>query len=638
MYIFVEHMMLVVKNCTLLLLVAVLLACSSPSDEKTIPINDFFKSQDRATYRLSPDGKSISYLKLQGKKQNLFVEDLASGSVVQLTKLKEKNIGFYTWVSNNELVYYRERQGQRVQSDFLIINKDGLEEKQLSADDKNRIRILNDQLIDDKFLLVLSNKRDSTVADVYRLNVRDGDMRMVLRNPGNFTNWLTDGKGQLRMAMSSDGVSEAFWYRESDSQKFKQVMVNNFKTTFMPVAIAENKSHTVYAVSNVNRDKNALVELDCNTGEEKKILFYNDSLNVVDAQYSRRRDEMAYVVYETWKKQKFYLDTDSKALYQNIDKLLPKTESRIIDQDKNENVFVIRTFTDRNPGSYYLYTASTNQIKKLSDINPSINQEEMCEMKPISFTSRDGLKINGYLTLPKTKKAGNLPVIVFPHNGPGQRNTWGYNADVQFMASRGYAVLQINYRGSSGYGKAYYSAGFGQWGAKIQDDINDGVNWLVKEGVADSQKIAIYGYGFGGYIAIVSAIKNPNLYKCAASNMGVLNLFSYLKSIPPFLKTNLQMYYDIIGNPDKDADYMRQASPVFHADKIKIPILITQNIKDPRINANDAIQFVKELKKLNVPVTYLEQTDGSSPTDRDENRQMVYSSLEQFLQTNLIKK
>jgi dipeptidyl aminopeptidase/acylaminoacyl peptidase len=626
------------KKLTVLLLIVGLFACRQEKKVAIIPVNDFFKSQDRATYRISPDGKYISYLKLQNKKQDLFVEEIASGAMVQLTHLAEKSISFYSWVSNDELIYYKEIQGERYQSDLFIINKNGKDERKLSSDEKNRMRVIDDQLIDGKFLLVSSNKRDSTVSDVYRLNVRDGKMEMAAQNPGNITNWVTDSRGKLRIATSSDGVNETLWYREKESQALKPILINNFKTTLVPVAFSESNPNIIYAISNVNRDKNALVELDCKSGKEKSVLFANDSLNVIDAQYSRQKGKIAYVVVENWKKEKHYLDNDAKILYQKLDQLLPKTESRIIAGDKNENVFVVRTFTDRNPGSYYLYIANKSSLKKLSDNNSAIKEELMCEMKPISYKSRDGQKINGYLTLPKFAEAKNLPVVVMPHNGPGQRNTWGYNAEVQFLANRGYAVLQVNYRGSTGYGKDFYAAGFKQWGDKIQNDIDDGVKWLINEKIANPQKVAIYGSGFGGFIALNSALKSPKMYKCAASNSGILNLFSYLKSIPPFMKSNLQMYYEIVGNPNNDFDYMHQVSPLFHADQVKIPVFITQNLKDPRINPSDAIQFVKELKKRNSPVTYFERDDSPFSVSREESRQKIYTALEHFLASNLKKK
>jgi len=229
-------------------------------------------------------------------------------------------------------------------------------------------------------------------------------------------------------------------------------------------------------------------------------------------------------------------------------------------------------------------------------------------------------------------------MVVLPHNGPGSRNSWGYNAEVQFLANRGYAVFQVNYRGSSGYGKAFAAAGFGQWGEKIRDDISDGVKWLIDKKIANPRKIAIYGTGFGGYIALNSLYSNPGMFACGGSNSGVINLFSYLKSIPPFLKTNLQMYYEIIGNPVTEVDYMRQVSPVFHADKIKTPVFIAQSPKDLNSNAAEAVQYVKELQKRGVKVTYLEKEYNESSTHGEEVRQKLYAGLEQFLAASLSKK
>jgi len=627
------------KKYLILLLLIQFSACRQKEDVRVIPVADFFRSQDKTNYAISPDGKTLSYLKLQGKKQNLFVEDLSSGASRQITQMDQKDINYYSWVSDEDLIYYREKPGPERQSDVFIIGKDGKKERQLSDNGKSRMRVLQDQLIDDKFLLVSSNKRDSTVFDVYRLNVRNGHMDMAVRNPGNVTEWITDSKGKLRLATSSDGVNATLLYRNTENEAFRPIITNNFKTTFKPIAISDDSPNIVYAISDVNRDKNALVELDCLTGKENKVLFSNDTLNVVDAQYSKKKKGISFVICETWKKEKFYLDSSAKQLYGKLDRLLPGTESRIVDRNKAENIFIIRTFTDKNPGSFYLYFSESGTLRKLSDFNPSIREHEMCEMKPVVYTSRDGLKINGYLTLPVNKLPVNLPVIVLPHNGPmGYRTSWGYNAEVQFLANRGYAVFQMNYRGSSGYGKSFTAAGFGQWGGKIQEDIKDGVKWLIDKKIANPKKIAIYGTGFGGYIALNSLYSSPGTYSCGGSNSGVINLFSYLKAIPPFLKTNLQMYYEIIGNPVTEVDYMRQASPVFHADKINVPVFIAQSPKDPRSNAGEAIQFVKELKKRNVNVTYLEKEDNEFSSQGENARQKLYTALEQFLSANLSKK
>ncbi|GGI27771.1 S9 family peptidase [Pedobacter mendelii] len=623
------------KNIILLALVAFIWACKGTKEEKIIPVDNFFRTQDKAYYHVSPDGKSLSYLKLQDKKLDLFIEDIETGSVKQLTHLDEKSISFYFWTSNNELIYYTEDESKERKSDLFVVSKDGSRRKQLSSNEKTKVRVIEDQLIDDKYIILASNKRDSTVFDVYRLNVRTGKMDIAAKNPGNVTEWVTDNKGILKIAVASDGVNETLLYRENETLPFKPVITNNFETTLQPVAFAENEKDVLFAISNVNRDKNALVALDLKTGREKKVLFGNDTLNVVDAKYSKAKKKMIFVTCETWKKEKFYLDDSTKVKYAQIDKLLPGTEWRIMDKDKGDNTFVVRTYTDRNPGSYYLYIAGQNKLKKLADINPSINEKDMSEMKPISYKSSDGLTINGYLTLPKGKNATNLPLVVLPHSGPGGRNIWGYNADVQFFANRGYAVLQVNYRGSTGYGKSFYAAGFKQWSDKIQEDVNDGVKWLIKEKIANPKKIAIYGNGLGGFVALNCLYKNPDIYACGGSNSGVISLFSYLTTIPPFLKSNLQMYYEIFGNPETDTDYTRFASPVFHADRFKAPVFIAQNPKDPRVNVAQGVQFVKELKKRNVPVTYIEKEEGSNPVLRQQGRTALYKALEGFLQENL---
>ncbi len=613
-------------------------ACNKEKTVRIIPVNDFFKSQEKTSYRISPNGEFISYLQQQGTQSILFIEPTDGGKVVQAAKSEGRTINFYSWVSDDELIYYKEQNTGVRKSDIFIISKDGKNERQLTNNEQGKMQVLDDQLIDGKFLLVASNKRDSAVIDVYRLNVRDGKFEMAAKNPGNITRWITDGAGKLRLATSSDGLKETLLYRANEQQEFKPVLSNSNTTTVRPVAFSENSANIIYAISNAGRDKNALVEIDCNTGNEAKVLFENDSLNVVDAQYSRVRKKMAFVVYETWKKEKHYLDPDVKALYDKLEELLPNTETRITDRDKNDNVFIVRTFTDRNPGSYYLFFVNEGKVKKLGDFNSSINEGEMSKMKPINFTSRDGVQLEGYLTLPLYKQANMLPLIVLPHSGPGSRNSWGYNAEVQFLANRGYAVLQLNTRGSSGYGKEFYKSGFKQLGLKINDDYEDGVKWLAEKKIIDPEKVAIYGSGFGGFTALSSVYRNPGTYVAAAANAGVLNMFSYLKSIPPFYHANLNMMHDIYGDPLNDNSYMNQVSPIFQVDKIKIPIFINANIKDTRNNPGDVNQFVKQLQKHNNKVTYLENQDPPFSPKRDENRMKLYTALEEFLSSNLNKK
>lgn len=256
-------------------------------------------------------------------------------------------------------------------------------------------------------------------------------------------------------------------------------------------------------------------------------------------------------------------------------------------------------------------------------------------MQPISFKAADGLLINGYLTLPLGDKKTNLPVVVMPHNGPWSRNYWGYSADVQFLANRGYAVFQVNYRGSTGYGKAFHSAGFKQVGGKIQDDIRDGVKWLIDTKVADPKKIALFGGGFGGFSALYGVSFHPEMYNCAIVQYGLINFFTYIKDAPPFFKPYLQMTYEMVGNPETDASQLRAISPVFHTDKITAPLLIFQGAKDPRANISEMNQFVRELRKRKVPVTYVLKDNERTYFRSEHNRMQMYEEIEKFLSTNM---
>jgi dipeptidyl aminopeptidase/acylaminoacyl peptidase len=233
--------------------------------------------------------------------------------------------------------------------------------------------------------------------------------------------------------------------------------------------------------------------------------------------------------------------------------------------------------------------------------------------------------------LPLGKKKKNFPCIVLPHQGPNQRNVWGYSPEVQFLANRGYAVFQMNFRGSTGYGKAFENAGFKQWGTKMQDDIFDGVQWLISEGIADPEKIGVFGYGFGGYSALNQIIKHPDTYKCAASYSGYINLFNYIKGFPAYFKPYKLMLNEIVGNPETDIDYLKSASPVFQIEKIKTPLFIAQGGKDSKVNVNETSQFVKELRKKNVPVNYILNENETQLFKNIDNKLVFYKQLGEFL-------
>lgn len=408
-----------------------------------------------------------------------------------------------------------------------------------------------------------------------------------------------------------------------------------------PIAFTGVKNY-FYALSNVNRDKTALVEINAENGKEEKVIYDNAKADIEDASYSKNKRRLDMVWWEEDKPKKYFLNRDIKTVYDDLSRQLPNNEINVVDRDSSESNLVISASNDKNAGSYYLYSTLTKKLAQLS--GGRIDPAGLSEMKPVSFKAADGTLINGYLTLPLNKAAQNLPIVVIPHNDPWRRNSWGYSAEVQFLANRGYGVFQVNYRGSTGYGKAFWSAGFKQVGSKMQDDIADGVKWLISQKIANPKQIAIYGSGFGGFSALYGVSAYPDLYSCAAIQNGLINLFSLIKDVPPFLKPKLSMLYEMVGNPETDVDMFRTISPVLNTDKLKAPLLIYQDAQDRRANMSELNQFVREIKKRKGNVTYTVVNNNSKNktrydrNQRERNRLKMYTELEHFLEINLLGK
>jgi len=289
-------------------------------------------------------------------------------------------------------------------------------------------------------------------------------------------------------------------------------------------------------------------------------------------------------------------------------------------------------------GAYYIYNKNTDKLTHIIDVSPWIDENEMASVKPIKYKSRDGLVIHGYLTLPKgytMETAKNLPVIINPHGGPWARDSWGFNPEIQFMANRGYAILQMNFRGSTGYGKKFWQASFKQWGLTMQDDITDGVKWLIDQGIADADRVAIYGGSYGGYATLMGIVKEPDLYAAAVDYVGVSNLFTFMQTIPPYWKPYLDMMYEMVGNPTADSIQMTKTSPVMNAERIKTPLLVAQGANDPRVNIDESDQMVEALKARGIVVEYLVKDDEGHGFHNEENRFDFYRAMEKFLGANL---
>jgi dipeptidyl aminopeptidase/acylaminoacyl peptidase len=300
-----------------------------------------------------------------------------------------------------------------------------------------------------------------------------------------------------------------------------------------------------------------------------------------------------------------------------------------------ERRVIVRTFSDKSLGACYLYEPSSGRLEKLAELSPWLNEAEMADVQPIRFTSRDGLTIHGYLALPRGARPVNLPILVNPHGGPWARDVWGFDPETQFLANRGVGVLQINFRGSTGYGKAFWEAGFKQWGGKMQDDISDGVHWLVRQGIADPKRIAIYGASYGGYAALAGLAFTPDLYACGIDYVGVSNIFTLLETLPPYWELGRRMMYEMVGDPVKDRELLRQVSPVFHADRISAPLLVAQGANDPRVKKAESDQIVQALRQRGVAVEYIVKNNEGHGFHNEENRFDFYRRMESFLARHL---
>ena len=597
-----------------------------------IPLRDFFRNPELSSLELSPDGKQVAFLAPVERRLNLFVQEVSGENPRQVTDVRDRDIGGYFWKNANTLIYLKDDGGDENYHLYAVDIVSG-QTRDLTPFPGVRAGIVDDlEDIEDEVLIDM-NQRRLDVFDVYRLNVKTGEMTLVAENPGNYIGYLTDHAGKVRVALAKDAEQNRniLLYRDTEQQEFRPIITTGFKDQVSPYFFSADNRH-LYATSNIGRDRKALVLIDPATGKEIQTMFAHPEVDVGGAGWSRLRKVLTSVGYTTDKSHRHFFDDKIRKIYATLEKQLPGYEVALTSIDKAEEQFVVRTYSDKSRGAYYLFNAKTGALKKWRDLSPWLNERDMADMRPISFKSRDGLTIHGYLTLPKGKEARNLPVVVNPHGGPWVRDTWGFNSEVQLLANRGFAVLQMNYRGSTGYGRAFWEAGFKQWGRKMQDDITDGVEWLIKQGIADPKRVAIYGGSYGGYAVLAGLAFTPEVYACGIDYVGVSNIFTLMKTIPPYWKPLMAEFYEKVGHPEKDEELLRSVSPVFHADKIKVPLFIAQGARDPRVNKAESDQMVAALAARGVKVEYMVKDNEGHGFRNEENRFEFYEAMEKFLQ------
>lgn len=604
-------------------------------------VADFFAKPKASSFQLSPDGKYMSYREKDGKNKNhIYVKHLQTGKVTRAIAEKDELIRGYEWANEKRLIYIMDNGGNENYHLFAA-NIDGSNNLDLTPYKGVQASILT-LLRDDKQHMIISlNKNNPEVFEPYKLNINTGKLVQLYQNndtsnPIDEYDFDKDGnlKGFYKM---KDGINTEFYYKSSSDTTYKLLKSTAWYESFSVLRYdyATAYPDDAYIVTDLNSDKSELWLYDLKNDQPIRRLFSNPTYDVEGIRLSRHRKyELDYFSYQGEKPEIIPVSSYYTHMHQLLAKRFKDWHFTIADYTDDESKFLIFVYSDRLYGRYYSYEAKSGKVDLLYDLMPQLRPEKMAEMRPISFTNRDGVILLGYITLPSATLQGKrVPVIVNPHGGPqGERDEWGFNPESQLFAAAGYATLQINYRISGGYGKAFLKSGFKQIGRNCSNDLEDGVNYAIQKGWADPQKIAIYGGSYGGYATLMGLAKTPDIFACGVDYVGVSNLFTFMKSIPAYWKPYLKMLKEIWYDEDVPAEkeIMKQVSPVYQVDKIKKPLFVVQGANDPRVNINESDQIVKSLRSKNVDVPYLVKYDEGHGFGKEENRIELYTYMMGF--------
>jgi len=602
----------------------------------SIPMRDFFRNPERAYFRISGDGRTLSFMQPWERRMNIFVQRAGSrDEPVRITAEKDRDIRDYFWKGPDRVVFLKDVGGDE-NDHVVVVDRRGGGPKDVTPFPGVKAQLIDPLVEFPNRILIGLNQRVKEVFDAYELDLATGKLALVAENPGNITTWGADHTGRIRYAIATDGVDQTYLYRETPAAPFKPVLKTTFRDQFSPQFFtADNRR--LYVASNIGRDKVAIVLVDPATAKEQEIVYARDDVDVAGLRWSKSRKRAAYVDYQTWKNERHYLDPQWGQTFERLERKLDGYEVTLQSLTDDENRMIVAATSDRTRGARYLYDRRADRLTKLGDVSPWLPEARMAAMKPITYTTRDGLIVHGYLTVPNGVEPKNLPLIVHPHGGPWFRDGWGFDPEVQFLASRGYGVLQMNFRGSTGYGRKFWEASFKQWGFKMQDDVSDGVAWAVREGIADPKRVCIYGASYGGYATLAGLTQTPELYACGVDYVGVANLFTFLKTIPPYWKPYLEMMHEMVGHPERDKALMTAGSPALNADRIRAPLLIAQGARDPRVNKDESDQMVAALKGRGIDVPYIVKANEGHGFRNEENQFEFYDAMEKFLDKHIGK-
>lgn len=610
----------------------------------------FFGDPEISAAQLSPDGQFISFVKPYRDVRNIYVKGLDEpfDAARPITADKRPVLGYFWSVDSKHVLYVQDKNGDE---NFHIYSIDPAAEASADSGVPPAVDLTPVDGVRAAIYAVPKNKPGVLIAglndrlpafhDVYEIDIASGERTLLIENNERIGNWAFDLEGNVRLAARQlpDGGTELL--RVDEDGALVQVYVTTYEEAARPVRFHKDGKR-VYLITNrgEENDLSRLVLFDPETGDEE--LIESDPEGEVDiagAAFSEATDELVATVY-VGDRVRIYPKTEEVANdLRVLEEKLPDGELGLQSATLDDSLFLVAVSRDVDPGSVYLYRRDTGDVELLYRGRPNLPSENLATMQPLRYAARDGLELRGYLTLPQGVEAKGLPLVVYPHGGPWARDNWGYDSFAQFLANRGYAVFQPNFRGSTGYGKAYLNAGNREWGTgAMQHDITDGVKHLIDQGIADPEKVCIFGGSYGGYATLAGVTFTPDLYSCGIPYVAPSNLITLIESFPaywrPFLKGS---WYLRVGDPENEADRqdLIARSPLTHVDQIRVPLLVVHGANDPRVKKTESDQIVAALTAKGHEVEYLVAPDEGHGFRSPENRMALAVAAERFLARQL---
>ena len=606
-----------------------------------IPREALLGNPQRMDVQISNDGKYVAYLAAlipgdETSKLNVWVRSIDSADDHPVTHETSRALRSFFWSNDSsEILYLQDTQGEE---NFRLygVTLATKETRCYTPFDNVQVRIIPHPNEETSVILLGINKNDPAVHDVYALDLTTKELKFICANPGSVEQWAIDNNLCLRagLRISIDGAKEII-YRPNETAPWSVIRTYALEDSYYNCSLIEysQKHNLLYLIDTKDHDTARIIACNPDAGEST-VIASDREYDITGAIINRGSEEVE-AFYCNRVRPCFELIQQDGVCNRIVKAFAPyKKIISVNNRDNSQKRWLVSLSSDVSPEIYYVYDDEDGSITELFKACPDIDENLLAPMSPVSFQSSDGLTLHGYLTVPLHGKK-NLPMVVMVHAGPEYRDSWGYNPRVQWLANRGYAVLQINYRGSCGYGKKFIQAAEGEWGGKMHDDLIDGVNWAVEKGIADPKRIAIFGSSYGGYAALVGAAFTPDVFCCAVDGFGMSNLVSCLKSIPPYWKAYRTRLYKMIGHPEEDEEFLKSRSPLFKVDAIKIPLFIAQGGQDLRVKQEESEQIVAELKKRAISYEYLLFPDEGHGFMHADHRLLFYKKAEEFLARHL---